>query len=65
MTAAGAEDDFLEERDDLSTTDRQQFLEPTKKAEDGEAWSQEALNWFTWLIGKILVATLTEVNNKK
>ncbi|XP_065909710.1 uncharacterized protein [Dysidea avara] len=60
MTAAGAEDDFLEECDDLSTTDRQQFSEPTRKTEDGEAWSQEALDWFTQLTGKMLVATLTE-----
>jgi len=60
MTAAGAEDDFEEDCDDLSTTDSQQFSEPTRRMEDGETWSQEALDWFTQLTGKMLVATLTE-----
>jgi len=63
LTAAGAEDDFQEweeECNDLSTTDSQQFSESTRRMEDGDLWSQEALDWFSRLTGKMLVATLTE-----
>lgn len=60
ITAAGAEGDFEEECDDLANTDSQQFSEPTRKTEDDKAWSQEAVDWFNKLTGKMLVATLTE-----
>ena len=63
LTAAGAEDDFQEweeECNDLSTKDSQQFSEPTRRMEDGDSWSQEALDWFSRFTGKMLVATLTE-----